>query len=95
MVYESKNKTIEQIVEMGTNGTAHETIGTALECFLTSTSFAESVIKAVIVGGDTDTRAAITGAIAGAYYGLDGIPQEYLDNLEDSEKIQIYDTIMN
>jgi ADP-ribosylglycohydrolase len=39
------------------------------------------------MGGDTDSRAAIVGALAGTYYGLDGIPKKYVEGVEDSEML--------
>ena len=46
------------------------TIPAALSCFLNSSSFEDSIRKAISIGGDSDTIAAITGAIAEAYYGI-------------------------
>lgn len=40
--------------------------------------FRESVLLAVNLGDDTDTTAAVTGAICGAMYGLRGIPEDWL-----------------
>lgn len=45
----------------------------AITCFLESESFEDAVRNAVSLGGDTDTQAAMAGAIAEAYY---GIPKE-------------------
>ena len=42
----------------------------AVSCFLASNSFEDAVRKSVIVGGDSDTIGAITGALAEAYYGI-------------------------
>ena len=42
-----------------------------------STSFEEGVIDAVMQGGDTDTNAAIAGALLGAAYGRDAIPADW------------------
>jgi ADP-ribosylglycohydrolase len=53
----------------------------ALWCLLTSQSFAETVLKAVNLGKDTDTTAAITGGLAGIYYGIEKIPQEWIDTI--------------
>jgi ADP-ribosylglycohydrolase len=41
------------------------------------------VLKAVNLGGDTDTTAAVAGGLAGLYYGFgeDGIPQDWIDKL--------------
>ena len=44
----------------------------AIRCFLDGNSFEEVVRKAVSLGGDTDTVAAIAGSIAEAMYGVDG-----------------------
>lgn len=38
--------------------------------FLESGSFEDAIRTAISVGGDSDTLAAITGAIAEAYYGV-------------------------
>ena len=48
-------------------------------------SFYESVIYAISLGGDTDTIGAMTGAISGAYYGEEAIPQEWLTALAKAE----------
>ena len=45
----------------------------AIEAFLESTSFEGAIRLAISIGGDSDTIAAMTGAIAGAFY---GIPQD-------------------
>ncbi len=42
----------------------------ALEAFFESVSFEDAIRNAISIGGDSDTIAAITGAVAGAYYGV-------------------------
>jgi ADP-ribosyl-[dinitrogen reductase] hydrolase len=42
----------------------------AIICFLEGNSFEDVIRKAVSLGGDTDTQAAIAGSIAEAYYGI-------------------------
>ena len=42
----------------------------AIEAFLESSSFEDAIKLAISIGGDSDTIAAMTGAIADAYYGL-------------------------
>jgi poly(ADP-ribose) glycohydrolase ARH3 len=49
-------------------------------------SFEHAVIVAVRCGGDTDTIAAMAGAIAGARFGANAIPRRWLDVLEDGER---------
>ncbi len=48
----------------------------ALTCFMESKDFESAIRNAVFIGGDTDTNAAIAGALAEAFYGLSNIPLE-------------------
>ena len=43
---------------------------------------------AVNLGDDTDTTAAIVGGLAGLYYGIDGIPKEWIDCIQKKEWIE-------
>ena len=52
------------------NETCQDTVPQALEAFFESTDFEDAIRNAISVGGDSDTLAAITGAVAGAYYGV-------------------------
>ncbi len=47
-----------------------DSVPQALEAFLESTDFVDAINNAVSLGGDTDTQAAIAGAVAEAYYGV-------------------------
>ena len=49
----------------------------ALWCFYRTDDFASAILKAANLGDDADTTAAITGQIAGAFYGLEGIPPSW------------------
>jgi len=65
------------LASIGTSGYVPESVGAAFYCLLATSSFEDAVVMAVRGGGDTDTIAAMTGAMAGTYYGLDGIPEHY------------------
>ena len=41
-----------------------------MEAFFESDSFEDAIRNAISIGGDSDTIAAIAGAVAGAYYGI-------------------------
>jgi ADP-ribosylglycohydrolase len=73
------------------NETCQETVPQAIECFLESASFEDAIRIAISLGGDSDTIGAITGAVAGAYYGvpedIGGKALAYLD----AELRAIYD----
>lgn len=72
----------------GAVGNTLVTVPAALACFLTTTSFQEAVVAAIKLGGDTDTTAAITGALAGACYGYEAIPEAWRTGVEDAERIR-------
>jgi ADP-ribosyl-[dinitrogen reductase] hydrolase len=72
------SKVIDQI--QGT-GYVIESLSAALWSFWNSNSFEEAILKAVNLGNDADTTAAICGQVAGAYYGRVGIPPSWLDKL--------------
>lgn len=59
-----------------------DTMQTVLHFLFATSSFEECVIATVNQGGDADTTGAIVGAIAGAYYGPDAIPREWLRKLD-------------
>lgn len=66
--------------EVRSGGYVLDTLDAAVWCFTTTSSYRECVLKAVNLGGDTDTTAAVAGGLAGIYYGssgADGIPQEW------------------
>ena len=50
----------------------------AWDAFAGSASYRETIERAIRYGHDTDTTAAIAGGLAGAWYGLDGIPADWL-----------------
>ncbi|MDT3697129.1 MAG: ADP-ribosylglycohydrolase family protein [Ignavibacterium sp.] len=52
-------------------------------------NFKDSVLGAVNIGRDTDTIAAINGAICGAYHGFQSIPFQWLNRISISKGICI------
>lgn len=54
------------------NETCQDTVPQAIVAFLEATSFEDAIRNTISIGGDSDTLAAITGAIAEAYYGVPG-----------------------
>ncbi|WP_339253791.1 ADP-ribosylglycohydrolase family protein [Paenibacillus sp. FSL P2-0136] len=59
------------------SGYVVESLEAALWAFHKSDSFAEGALLAVNLGNDADTTGAVYGQIAGAYYGLSGIPPDW------------------
>ena len=64
-----------------------ESLEAALWCFATTESFREAILTAANLGFDSDTVAAITGQIAGAFYGARAIPGGWLEKLYMSDVI--------
>jgi ADP-ribosylglycohydrolase len=64
--------------EVRSSGYVVDTLEASIWCLINSSNYAEAVLKAVNLGGDTDTTAAVTGGLAGIYYGFEAIPQEWL-----------------
>jgi ADP-ribosylglycohydrolase len=62
----------------------------ALWAFHRSTSFREGALLAVNLGDDADTPGAVYGQLAGAYYGDQGIPPEWLAKLAHRELVEGY-----
>jgi ADP-ribosylglycohydrolase len=53
----------------------------ALWAFWTTADFKSGALAAVNLGDDADTTGAIYGQLAGAYYGLEGIPEPWLERV--------------
>lgn len=74
--------------DIKTSGYVIDTIEAAVWCLLTTASFKECMLKAVNMGDDADTVAAIAGGLAGLYYGYEEIPEEWLAVIKRREWIE-------
>ena len=74
--------------EIKSTGYVVDTLEAALWCVLTTDNYKDCVLKAVNLGGDTDSIAAVAGGLAGALYGLKGIPKEWMATLIKREYIE-------
>ena len=62
----------------------------SFSCLQASSHFERCIIYAVTLGGDTDTIASMTGAIAGAYLGIDQLPKPWIqccEGVDDARKM--------
>jgi ADP-ribosylglycohydrolase len=73
-----KRKAVSKIKS---GGYVVETLEASLWCFLNTTSYQEAVLKAVNLGHDTDTTAAVCGGLAALAYGPDSIPGEWIESI--------------
>jgi ADP-ribosylglycohydrolase len=60
----------------------------AIWCLLNTDNYKDCVLKAVNLGQDTDTVAAIAGGLAGSYYGYENIPNEWIETIPKNDWIQ-------
>jgi ADP-ribosyl-[dinitrogen reductase] hydrolase len=59
----------------------------ALSCFMKARTLEDALLFAINLGGDADTVGACCGALAGANWGLEAIPERWRRDLEDYENI--------
>ena len=64
--------------EVNDSGWAVSTLEAALWAFNTTGTFADGMVAAVNLGGDSDSIGAVYGQIAGAYYGFEAIPRRWV-----------------
>lgn len=74
--------------EIRSSGYVVDTLEAAIWCLLTTETYEDCVLKAVNLGIDTDTVAAVAGGLAGIYYGYESIPTEWLETLVEKEYIE-------
>lgn len=67
--------------EIQSSGYVVHSLEASVWCFLQTENYQDAVLKAVNLGEDTDTTAAITGGLAGLQYGADDIPQDWIKTL--------------
>ncbi len=67
--------------EIKSSGYVLHTLEASIWCLMTTDSYKNAVLKAVNLGEDTDTTAAVTGALAGLVYGFQAIPTKWLNQL--------------
>jgi len=70
------------------SGYVVKSLEAAMWAFYTSNSYAEAVLKAVNLGNDSDTTGAICGQIAGVYYGIDNIPNNWKKEVAQPELLR-------
>jgi len=72
-----------------TTGYIVDTMQTVCDAFFNTTSFEDCLVNVVNRGGDADTTGALAGQLAGALYGLQGIPARWLRRLDATVNVAI------
>jgi ADP-ribosyl-[dinitrogen reductase] hydrolase len=81
-IYELDEQQIES------SGYVLHTLEASIWCLMTSFNYEEAVLKAVNLGSDTDTTAAVTGGLAALVYGYEGIPVRWIEKIARKEDIE-------
>jgi len=76
------------MTEIRGSGYVVESLEAALWCFHHTESFEDAVLAAANLGDDADTTAAVCGQLAGAHYGIGGIPAHWLQKLAGRSMIE-------
>ncbi len=74
--------------DIRSTGYVLDTLEAAVWCLINTDSYKTCTLKAVNLGDDTDTVSAITGGLAGLYYGYRNIPKEWLNTIQKREWIE-------
>jgi ADP-ribosyl-[dinitrogen reductase] hydrolase len=89
VVAAAEGMTAEQLLEpvQRQMGFVLTTVRVAYWAAFSADGFEQAVVSAANLGGDADTNAAVTGALAGARFGASQIPQRWLEPLLDRDHI--------
>jgi ADP-ribosyl-[dinitrogen reductase] hydrolase len=70
------------------SGYVLHTLEASIWCLLNTDNYKDAILKAVNLGSDTDTTAAVTGGLAGLLYGYESIPENWLNQLARKDDIE-------
>jgi len=87
-VHERHEEPIRSIAGSPEAGTCWATLGVALFALTNCDDYESGVLWAIGLGGDTDTNAAVAGALLGCRDGADAIPERWLAPLRERERIE-------
>ena len=86
--YDSLDKMLQtEEDEIKSSGYVVHTLEAALWAFFTTSTFKEGALKVVNLGDDADTVGAVYGGLAGAWYGFEAIPEEWIKGLEAKKMV--------
>lgn len=73
--------------DIQSSGYVVHTLEASIWSLMTTGSYSEAVLRAINLGEDTDTTGAVTGGLAGLYYGIDAIPEGWMSQLARLDEI--------
>lgn len=73
--------------DISSSGYVVHSLEAALWCFHKTDNYRDAILLAANLGDDADTTAAVCGQVAGAHYGVQAIPEQWLERLTLREEI--------
>ena len=85
--HEQSTNSLERFIqtpesEIQSSGYVVHTLEAALWGFFSTSTFQEGALKVVNLGDDADTVGAVYGGLSGAWYGIEAIPNEWIEGLQ-------------
>jgi ADP-ribosylglycohydrolase len=90
LIEEANRHGAEPSCRRATMGFPPACVPTCLYYLLTTDSFEEALVEVVNLGGDADSAGAIVGALAGAHYGAEAIPERWLAGIRNRDGLERY-----
>lgn len=89
---ESQAAPLDVLKIIGSRADVRQTVPAVFYLYFKFPNYQDAIEHAIRAGGDTDTTAAIVGALIGARDGIKGIPEAYVNAVEDREKLILLDS---
>lgn len=74
--------------DISSHGYVIDTLESSFWSLLRTDSYKDAVLTAINLGGDTDTTGAVTGGLAGIFYGIESVPREWYQAVAKIEEIE-------
>lgn len=74
--------------DIRSSGYVIDTIEAVVYNLISTETFEDCLVKAINMGGDSDSVGAIAGGLAGLYYGYDSIPERWISKIQRREWIE-------
>ena len=76
-------------IDISSSGYVVHSLEASLWAFFTTETFYDGALKVVNLGNDADTVGAIYGGLVGAFYGVEAIPEEWVNTLHRKDILDI------
>lgn len=80
--------TFKTDVDIKSSGWVIDTLESAMWAFFKFETWADGALAVVNLGEDSDSAGAVYGALAGIFYGVEAIPQRWVDAMQNADLIR-------